>query len=139
LGDVERIELLRWDAVAPPEPLSPKDSQRLLELVRRGKLTGSHTLTHPPWPAAFWFHTRRNGTYAVTLVGAQNLRLDSGRDGPFTGEAARWNSSPPPEMALEDHDHWVWNYLESRLGETKRKEYLAPKRAPDYLELPKKP
>lgn len=110
-----------------------------VQAPKGAQLTDSRTAAHPPWPAAFSFQPRTRGHYAVTLVGPWNLRLDSGRDAPFVGEAARWNDSGLPAMVLDDADHWVWKYLEARLGKTKEKEYLTPKRAPDYLELPKRP
>jgi hypothetical protein len=136
LKDVERVELLRWDQRSKAEPLAAVDQTRLLQLIGGGQLTDTHTVTHPPWPAAFLFHTRDHGTYAATLVGRSSLRLDAGRsDGHFEGAAARWNSSPPPEMALNNEDDWLWVYFESHLGPTREKEYLMPK-APDYLELP---
>jgi hypothetical protein len=139
LKDVDGVELLHWDRRAKAESLSSADKTRLLELIWGGRLTDTHTVAHPPWPAAFLFHTRAHGTYAATLVGRSNLRLDAGRpDGHFEGAAARWNSSPPPEMALNNEDDWLWAYFESRLGATREKEYLTPK-APDYMELPQKP
>ncbi len=139
LKDVERVEQLRWDQRSKAEPLAAADQTRLLQLIGRGQLVDTHTVTHPPWPAAFLFHTRDHGTYAATLVGRSSLRLDAGRpDGHFEGAAARWNSSPPPEMALNDEDGWLWTYFELHLGPTREKEYLMSK-APDYLELPKKP
>ena len=139
LKDVERVELLRWDQRSKAEPLATADQIRLLQLIGEGQLTATHTVAHPPWPAAFLFHTRTHGTYAATLVGRSSLRLDAGRaDGYFEGAAARWNSAPPPEMALSNEDDWLWAYFESNLGPTREKEYLMPK-APDYLELPKKP
>lgn len=140
LAEVEHIELVRWDPPAPADALTADDRARLLDLVRRGQLVDTHTVAHPPWPAAFVFHTRKHGAYAVTLVGARNLRLSPAqRDGRFTGDAARWNDSAPPEMVLDDRDDWAWRFFESRLGKTKEKEYLAPKSAPDYLELPLRP
>jgi len=139
LNDVDAVELVRWDRPAPAEPLSPADSTRLVQLIRHGRLTETSTVAHPPWPAAFVFHARSHGSYAATLVGRANLRLDAGRpDGHFEGSAARWNSSPPPEMALDQDDDWLWAYLEARLGPTREKEYLTPK-APPNLELPRKP
>ncbi|HYQ43990.1 MAG TPA: hypothetical protein VER11_18540 [Polyangiaceae bacterium] len=139
LGDVDNVELVRWDRCAPAEPLSTADKTRLLELIRRGRLTDTHTVAHPPWPAAFLFHTRSHGSFATTLVGRANLRLDAGRpDGHFEGSAARWNSSPPPEMAVDQEGGWLWTYFETRLGPTREQEYLAPK-APPYLELPRRP
>ena len=138
LKDVERVELLRWDQRAGAEPLSKADKTRLLQLIRGGLLTDTRTLAHPPWPAAFLFHTRSHGTYAATLVGRSNLRLDAGRpDGHFEGAAARWNSAPPPELATNNEDVWLWTYLESHLGATREKEYLTPE-TPDYVELPQK-
>jgi hypothetical protein len=139
LKDVEGVELLRWDQRSKAEPLAAADQTRLLQLIGGGQLTDTHTVAHPPWPAAFLFHTHNHGTYAAMLVGRSSLRLDAGRsDGHFEGAAARWNSSPPPEMALNNEDDWLWVYFESHLGPTREKEYLMPK-APDYLELPKKP
>ncbi|HKO50880.1 MAG TPA: hypothetical protein VJV79_24385 [Polyangiaceae bacterium] len=139
LKEVERVELLRWDRRAKPEPLSTADKTRLLQLIQGGRITDTRTLAHPPWPAALLFHTQKQGTYAATLVGRSSLRLDAGRaDGHFEGAAARWNSAPPPEMVLSDEGNWLWTYFEAHLGATREKEYLTPK-APDYLELPQKP
>jgi hypothetical protein len=139
LKDVDGVELLRWDQRAKAEPLAAADQTQLLKLIGGGQLTDTHTVAHPPWAAALLFHTRNHGTYAATLVGRASLRLDAGRaDGHFEGAAARWNSSPPPELALNNEDDWLWTYFESHLGPTQEKEYLMPK-APDYLELPKKP
>ncbi|MEP7049155.1 MAG: hypothetical protein ABJB12_02330 [Pseudomonadota bacterium] len=139
LKDVERVELVRWDQRAKAEPLAAADQTRLLQLIGGGQLTETHTVAHPPWPAAFVFHTRSHGTYAATVVGRSSLRLDAGRaDGHFEGAAARWNGSPPPDLALNSEEDWLWAYFESHLGPTREKEYLMPK-APDYLELPKKP
>jgi hypothetical protein len=85
------------------------------------------------------FFTRSHGTYAAILVGASTLRLDTGRaSGRFEGAAARWNTSPPPEMALDDDDRWLWSYLESRLGETREQEYLMQK-APYPIAPPRRP
>jgi hypothetical protein len=140
LSDVDRVELVRWDRSVPAETLSPADKTRLLQLIRSGRLTDVHTVAHPPWPAAFLFHTRSHGSYATTLVGRANLRLDAGRaDGHFEESAARWNGSPPPEMAVDQEDDWLWTYFEAHLGPTREKEYLAPPKAPPYLELPRKP
>lgn len=139
LPDIERVELLRWNVAVAAQPLSEADQTRLVQLLRNGQLTDTHTVAHPPWPAALLFHTRKSGTYAVTLVGHSSLRLDAARaDGRFEGAAARWNSAPAPEMALSDEDGWLWHYFEARLGPTREKEYLMHK-APAYLELPQKP
>ncbi len=139
LKDVDRVELLRWDHRAEAEPLSPADRARLLQLIGGGRLTDTHTVAHPPWPAALLFHTTNHGTYAVTLVGHSDVRLDAGGpNGHFEGAAARWNSSPPPEMALDNDDGWLWTFFESHLGPTREKEYLMPK-VPGYLQVPQKP
>ncbi|MDF3066717.1 MAG: hypothetical protein K0R38_2318 [Polyangiaceae bacterium] len=140
LNDVETIELRRWNPPAPPDPLSASDRAQLLKLLQRSRLIEESTVAHPPWPAAFVFHTRSHGSYAATLVGRSNLRLDSGRsDGRFEPTAGVPSDARPPEMWVEDELGWLWQYLESRLGVTKQKEYSAPKQAPDYLELPSPP
>ena len=139
LNDVDQIELLRWKPAVKREPLAAADKDHLLQLLRVGVLTNTRTVEHPPWPAAFLFHTRHHGTYALLLVGRSTLRLDSGRsDGKFQGADARWNSSFPPEIATNRDDDWLWTYLESRLGETRVKDYLSVPPM-DGVELPRRP
>ena len=126
LNEVDQIELFNWEPTKKIEPLLPADKDHLLQLLRKGALTNTTTVEHPPWPAAFLVHTRSHGSYALLLVGTSTLRLDAGRsDGKFQGAAARWNGSPPPEMATNADDNWLWKYLESRLGETRVKDYLS--------------
>jgi hypothetical protein len=130
--DVERVELLRWTTARPPEAFSPEAREHLKRLIVRGNLIDARAVTHPPWPVALLLRTRTHGSYAVTLVGAHNLRLDPGNASrKFAGEAARWNDSPAPEMELDDEEGWLWTYLQSRLGATVEKEYQTPPR-PSY-------
>jgi len=132
IQDVEGVALLRWTTTQPPEEFAPDARKHLQRLIARGNLIDARTVTHPPWPAALLLRTHTHGSYAVTLVGAQNLRLDPGNASrKFSGEAARWNDSPVPEMTLDDEDGWLWNYLQTRLGRTLEKEYQTPPR-PNY-------
>lgn len=139
LGEVVKVELVRLEPGVAAEKLPSAHRDHLLELLRDGALTDTRTATSPPWDAILLFYTRSSGTYAATLVGHSTLRLHPGPTRNFEGDAARWNDSPPPEVVLNDERGWLWEYLESRLGATKQKEYLAPKHAPDYLEHPLRP
>jgi len=42
-------------------------------------------------------------------------------------------------MTVDQEDDWLWTYFEKHLGPTRDKEHLAPRKAPPYLELPRKP
>lgn len=140
VDDIVDVEVVAWNPDTRNEPLSSAERARFIALVRGGVMVEGATVAHPPWPAAFVLRTRNHGAYAVTLVGRASLRLHSGsRDGRFVGDAARWNGAAPPEMAVPDEDGWLWTFLEARLGQTEQKEYLSPKMAPDYLELPRPP
>lgn len=126
LGDVVAVELVDFRAQPRRQVLSQSDRKQLLDIVARCAQIDAHTTTHPPWPAAFIFYTQTHGSYALTLVGSENLRLDPGTEQMhFVGDAARWNDAPAPEMVLPVGASWVWQYLEERLGKPS-KEYTVP-------------
>lgn len=126
LGDVVAVELVDFGAQARRQVLSNAERKQLLDIIARCALIDAHTTTHPPWPAVFIFHTQTHGSYALTLVGSENLRLDPGNEQMhFVGDAARWNDAPAPEMVLRVGARWVWEYLEARLG-SPGKEYTVP-------------
>lgn len=127
LDDVVAVELVDFRSQPRAHVLGPSERKQLIDIIGRCALIDAHTLTHPPWPAAFLFHTQTHGSYALTLVGPQNLRLDPGNEEMrFVGDAARWNDAPAPEMVLQVGASWIWQYLEARLGEPPNKEYTVP-------------
>lgn len=139
-NEVVEVELVQWDAALPAQRLSAADREHFVALLRGGAAIDGQTVAHPPWPAGFVIKTRSQGAYTVTLVGPSNLRLHSAaRDARVASSAPGGSGAPPLEMALRDDEGWLWAFLEARLGKTKEKEYLAPKSAPDYLELPTPP
>lgn len=126
LSDVVAVELVDFRAQPRRQVLGDSDRKQLLDIIARGALIDAHSVTHPPWPASFIFYTQTHGSYAVTLVGSENLRLDPGNEQMrFVGDAARWNDAPAPEMVLQVGASWVWQYLEERLGKPS-KEYTVP-------------
>jgi hypothetical protein len=127
LDDVVAVELVDFGSQTRRQLLSDADRKRLLDIVGRCVLIDAHSVAHPPWSAAFLFHTHNSGAYALKLVGSENLRLDPGNEQHrFVGNAAQWNDIPAPEMVSQDGADWIWNYLESRLGKTRSKEYTVP-------------
>lgn len=127
LEDVVAVELVDFGSQTRRQELNDADRKRLLGIVGRCVLIDAHSVAHPPWSAAFLFHTQNSGDYALKLVGSENLRLDPGNEQHrFVGNAAQWNDMPAPEMVPQDGADWIWNYLESRLGKTRSKEYTVP-------------
>ncbi|HEX3594789.1 MAG TPA: hypothetical protein VHU80_06805 [Polyangiaceae bacterium] len=132
LDDVVDIGLVDLHAKASAAVLmASPDRAELLREMRAGGILRARSLTAPPWPVLFVFHTRRHGTYAAWLVGSRNLRIYPDRrsaDG-----SVQWTSRDG-ELVLDDAGGWLFSYMQGRFGPTREKEYLAPE-LPPYFQL----
>jgi hypothetical protein len=103
--------------------LNPKEQTEIVSIIDKAEAAEGHAMTPPPWPVAFVFADSVCGTWVATLIGTDRLRFNA--ENPRSARIMGDDHITPvaTEVIVPDSSQILWRLLESKLGETRVKQY----------------
>lgn len=113
------------DAQSHPVEITLSEMERasILAVLQGIEATDDLAMTPPPWPVVFSFESATCGQWVATLVGYDRLRFNA--ENPRSARIVGDDQSTPvaTEAVMPDSTQTLWRLLESKLGETRVKQY----------------